>query len=56
MDLTFPVANVTCHCGVLLWSWKDVTAHWDRHRNEREGMERAQDMLNEIIRGARSGR
>lgn len=32
MNIDYPLPNVVCRCGTLLFSWADVLEHWENHR------------------------
>lgn len=45
--------NVVCSCGVVLFSWKDIEAHYKRHRNEQDSADATQRLMADMINAKR---
>jgi len=52
MNIDFPIANVACRCGQLLYDWKEVVKHWTEHRAAKRAAEEYQAMIDEQIKRA----
>lgn len=53
MELGYPLPNVVCRCGTLLFSWDKVLEHWARHQEELKSMAEHQKLMSELVKGPR---
>ena len=45
MNLKWPVPNVTCSCGQILYKWEEVVEHFQRHRDTQDHMTKLQQAI-----------
>ena len=50
MDLALPMPNVLCRCGTVLFSWKDVEKHFERHQMDRVPFAEYQAAMDDVLR------